>query len=118
MSSSMAETSKNIKNAFDVVRKTYENLYKLFSELDAASSEQGFVPITPGIFLRYRSDPEWEHGWMIQTFIKLFQSKDDEPHPAVVGLRQGPIYGVSAYLYKKVSLCLARYEYDLSSEKS
>jgi hypothetical protein len=116
MISSAVETTQNIKNAFAVVRKTYENLHKLFSELDAVSTEQGFVPISPGYFLRWRrSDQDWEYGWLIVTFIKLFQSKDDGQHLKIENLRQGPIYGVGAWFDEEPLLYLSRFDYDLSS---
>ncbi|AGE21854.1 hypothetical protein GHH_c13170 [Geobacillus sp. GHH01] len=62
---------ENIKNAFEVVRKTYESVDKLLAELDRQSVECGFVPVIPQ-FLRQKSDREYR-GWFIQSFIKLYR---------------------------------------------
>src|SRR5260370_549011 len=111
------DVGTNTKNAFAVVRTTYENLNKFFPELDAVANQEGLLSITPGYFIRYRSDKDWEYGWMIQMFIKLFQKTDDPSHPKAEGLRQGSVYGVEVSFDADSlpQLYLSRFEYDLSS---
>src|SRR5436309_1995370 len=92
MSSSADNTAMNVKNAFAVVVETYRNLHKFFSELDSVGSEEGFISLTPN-FLRWRTDRDLE-GWLIRSFVKLFQQKDHQLHAAVDDLRDGPVYGV------------------------
>ncbi|MBA7549888.1 hypothetical protein ES705_42388 [subsurface metagenome] len=59
---SSTETSINIRNAFDVVRKTYTNVDKLFAAIDIEAKNSGFINIISGQrpFVRYKSDIDTE----------------------------------------------------------
>lgn len=80
---------ENIGNAFQVVKKTYENIDKLISYcITASEKESHFVPAVTK-FLRYRSDNDWQ-GWLTQEFFLLFQDKQSEKLKN--GWRNGPVY--------------------------
>ncbi|WP_257207356.1 hypothetical protein [Bacillus cereus] len=44
---SSSSVSTNIQNAFEVVRKTYQNIEKLLAELDRQGNELSFEPVLP-----------------------------------------------------------------------
>ncbi len=75
----MNETTKNIANAFLVVRETYSNLDKLFSAIDSECIKNGYINILKDqrSFLRWKSDNH-TYGWLTNSFIKLYQ-KNDSP---------------------------------------
>jgi hypothetical protein len=110
---SAIDAGTNIMNAFDVVRRTYENLSKLFQELDVVANKEGLNPITPK-FLRWRSESDCK-AWATTIFVKLFQSQDAPKHTKVKGLKQGAIYGVEVAFEEGKSpiLYLSRYDYDV-----
>lgn len=62
---------ENIKSAFEVVLKTYENVDKLLRYCDLIAEDYGYEVVTDK-FLRYKSDSNYE-GWFINSFIKLYQ---------------------------------------------
>ena len=104
----------NIENAFLVVRKTYENIEKFLAEADRVGSDSGFDSITPR-FLRYRSDIDTE-GWMIDSFIKLYQEKQAHPCESDNGLKNAYIYAIDVSFEDKPEIILSRFEYtDLNS---
>jgi hypothetical protein len=70
---SSSDPGENIKNAFDVVVRTYEALNKLFPALDSAAREEGFVSITPN-FLRWRSDTDYS-GWLLLELHKALSER-------------------------------------------
>ena len=81
---SSTETSINIRNAFDVVRKTYTNVNKLFAAIDLEAKNNNFVNIISGQrpFVRFKSDIDTE-GWLINDLIKLYQRMDAPLHPVI-----------------------------------
>ncbi|WP_241079673.1 hypothetical protein [Natranaerofaba carboxydovora] len=99
----------NIKNAFDVVLKTYENIDKLMRYCDICAYECSYIPSTESHFLRYKSDPDY-NGWLITSFIKLYQSTEDEELENY--WQDGPIYGMNIYLLSEPSIYLAKYEFE------
>ncbi|MDR3597709.1 hypothetical protein [Clostridium sp.] len=82
-------SAENIRNAFKVVNKTYENINKMMNYCKTIADEGNEYVVSVPKFLRYKSDNEFD-GWLINDFILIFQSKEDE------GLenewRNGPIY--------------------------
>lgn len=92
-----SKLNENIGNAYEVVRKTYESMKKLFAALDAKADEEGFISLVnyaPN-FLRWRSDLE-PSGWLIGSAIKLYQRKTD---PGLEGIwRDGAIYLIEIQL--------------------
>ncbi|MCK7606085.1 hypothetical protein L3V64_006910 [Geobacillus stearothermophilus] len=100
---------ENIKNAFEIVRKTYESVDKLLAEMDRQSVECGFVPVTPQ-FLRWKSDREYR-GWFIQSFIKLYQRDSAPPCQSGNGLKNDPIYAVEISFEEEPRMTLCKYVY-------
>jgi hypothetical protein len=104
--------SDNIKNAFDVVRKTYTNIEKLIKHCDYISNDCGYVSVTPK-FLRWKSDTSCD-GWLITDFIKLYQSQDDITLSNA--WKNGPIYVIKINLMGAPTVYLSKFEYeDISS---
>lgn len=105
----------NIKNAFKVVKSTYDNISNLFSffrtEIDDYSYER--CPNIP--FLRWRTDDEknpW--GWFFHNLFVLFQKKSDEEMENK--WRNGPLYCVEFCLHSNEHdstpcIFLHRFEY-------
>jgi hypothetical protein len=89
-------SSKNIRNAFMVVHKTYENVNKLMEYCKTIVAEKSNYINVIDKFLRYKSDNDYS-GWYIKDFIILFQRKSD------IELenewRDGPIYVMEIELY-------------------
>jgi hypothetical protein len=106
-------TGENITNAVKVIQRTYENLSRMFKDLDEIANREGYVSVAPR-FLRYKSDTDIS-GWMIGGFIKLYQRKDDPVLSECGGLHDGPIYGVDVTLsdegYAYPTLTVAKYTY-------
>lgn len=101
----------NIKNAFTVVSKTYENVNKLMNEMDALSSECGYEPILPNKFLRWKSDIDY-NGWFMKSFIKLYQYKDAKKCSGGSGLKNDYIYVVEISLENDAIIYISRYTYE------
>lgn len=109
----------NIRNAFHVVHKTYENINQLMDYCKTVVAEQYNYVSQSNKFLRYKSDNNVS-GWYIQNFILLFQNKKD------VELENewldGPIYVMEIELYDTESeitttpefpcVRLSKFEYD------
>ncbi len=84
-------SAENIRNAFKVVNKTYENINKMMSYCRTIASEGNEYVASIPRFLRWKSDVEVD-GWLINDFILLFQSKADKELGNKSGWRNGPIY--------------------------
>lgn len=82
-------SSENIKNAFNVVNKTYENINKMMNYCKTTADEGNEYDVAVSKFLRFKSDNEFD-GWLINDFILLFQSKDNEKLENE--WRDGPVY--------------------------
>lgn len=89
--------NKNIGNAFEVVRQTYESMKKLFSALDVKADEKGYISLVNSApnFLRWRSDQE-SSGWLVGSAIKLYQKKIDPKLEG--GWRNGPVFLIEVQL--------------------
>ena len=68
-------SNENIRNAFKVVYKTYENIDKLIKYCKTICEDNGYV-VCSNKFLRWKSDNNF-YGWAINNFILLFQDKED-----------------------------------------
>ncbi|WP_062350607.1 hypothetical protein [Bacillus kwashiorkori] len=89
-------SAENIRNAFYVVHKTYQNIEKLIDYCKTvAPDESNYVPAVDK-FLRYKSDSNLT-GWFIPNFIMLFQNKNDMELENE--WREGPIYVMEIELY-------------------
>lgn len=82
-------SAENIRNAFKVVNKTYENINKMMNYCKTIADEGNEYVVSVPKFLRWKSDAE-VNGWLINDFILLFQSKYDEELEN--GWRNGSIY--------------------------
>lgn len=101
---------ENIKNAFEVVRKTYENLYKLMSYLDSQSIEKGYEPSIVR-FLRYSSDSNYK-GWVYNNFIKLYQFKGDGDD-LQNKWKDGPIYAIEFSFTDYPKMIVSKFNFDI-----
>ena len=99
----------NIKNAFEVVRKTYENLNKLMGYLDVESIEKGYEP-SIGRFLRYSSDPDYK-GWLYNNFVKLYQFTNDGELGSK--WRDGPIYSVEFSFQDCPKMIVSKFDFNI-----
>jgi hypothetical protein len=104
---------ENIREAFDIVAKTYENVNKLMEYCRAKASEKGeFVLSTPK-FLRWKSDVD-VGGWLISSFILLFQNAKDQLLES--NWRNGSVYVLEINLYEPQHITapivnIAKFEY-------
>ncbi|PLR79794.1 hypothetical protein CVD25_22835 [Bacillus canaveralius] len=109
------ELGENISTAVNILRKTYENLNLLFSEMDVIAEKEGFVSLTPK-FLRWKSDSA-TNGWLTSNFIKLYQIENQTSILNLPEVREGYVYCVEVDLesdkgYPVISL--AKLSYDFS----
>lgn len=89
-------SAENIRNAFHVVYKSYENIQKLIEYCKTITLEKGNYVNVVDKFLRYKSDNNLS-GWFIQDFIVLFQHKHDAQLDN--GWRDGPIFVMEIELF-------------------
>ncbi|MDR1070766.1 MAG: hypothetical protein LBL37_08315 [Gracilibacteraceae bacterium] len=114
-------SGKNISSAFEVVRQTYGNIYKLFSYIQEETDKRGdcdYKLLTPlPKFLRWKSD-QYPDGWLINDFILLFQYVKNV-EPLENGWRNGPVYVFEVNLledYEEPTAVVARFDYhDMST---
>lgn len=105
---------ENIKNAFDIVRKTYENVDKLMKFCDSIANDCGYEAVTDK-FLRYKSD-SYYGGWFIDSFIKLYQSKKDKVLEN--DWKDGPVFAMELNFEDIPTVYLSKFEYDNISDWS
>lgn len=101
-------SSENIKNAFNVVRKTYENVDKLLKYCDSIANDNGYEAVTDK-FLRYKSDSDYG-GWLIDRFIKLYQFKTDKVLEN--DWKDGPVFAIELNFDDLPTVYLSKFEYD------
>lgn len=89
-------SAENIRNAFHVVYKSYENIQKLIDYCKTIGQEKSSYVNVVNKTLRYKSDNDIS-GWFIQNFIMLFQNEKDAEFNN--GWRNGPIYVMEVELY-------------------
>lgn len=104
-------SSENIRKAFEIVVKTYENVDKLMKYCDVASEDLGYIALHQR-FLRYKSDVE-PLGWLTSEFIKVYQHKEgraldnsfyDGPvYVMEINFDDGPFIYVSKLEYEDIS---------------
>lgn len=100
--------SENMKNAFCVVRNTYESIDKMMKHCDNIAKNNGYIPASDK-FLRYKSDMSTE-GWLINSFVKIYQNdKDIEIDNE---WRNGPIFMIEINLYDSPKLNVAMFRYE------
>lgn len=108
------ELSKNIKNAFEVVDKTFDNIFKLYVSIDDELMKDGYTSITPK-FLRSRSDVNPE-SINIKDLIKLYQNKNDKIQKKNDELKEGPIFSIETSILddfvEQPTIIISKYIYD------
>lgn len=82
-------SQENIKNAFEVVRKTYENINKLMEYCKTTAVERDEFCLMSPKFLCTRSNVDYT-GWCINSFVLLFQKETDKLLEN--GWRDGDVY--------------------------
>lgn len=87
---------ENIFNAFEVVNKTHENVYKLIEFCRVMTTEREEFDLMSPKFLRYKSDSDY-WGWNTRRMVLLFQDTQDEMLEN--GWRDGPVYVLEIVLY-------------------
>lgn len=102
-------SSENIRNAFKVIHKTYENIDKMMKYCKTVSEENNYV-VCSNRFLRWKSDNN-PYGWAINNFILLFQNKYDVELNN--GWRKGPLYAIEIDFDQDSipTIYLSKYEY-------
>jgi len=91
-------TGENIMNAFSVVGQTYENIKKMFEQLDEVAEKNNAHSIVGKTgFLRWSSDA-YTQGWYPGALIKLFQKKD-EPQIGNTLLHHDSIYSLEVIFW-------------------
>lgn len=98
----------NIKNAFEVVLKTYKNVDKLIKYCDLIAIDKGYEPVT-NKFLRYKSDSNYE-GWLINSFTKLYQYKED--NILENEWKDGPVFAMEINFEDIPTVYLSKFEYE------
>lgn len=111
---------ENVKNALQVLFKTYDNVEKLMEYCKIVAAEKtNYVTSVPK-FLRRKSDNDTV-AWLLNDFILLFQNGNDGECESENGWRKGPIYVLEICLGEKGSenlpiIYLSKFEYhDLNS---
>jgi len=109
---------KNIYDAFEIVEKTYENVYELMRYCQEEATQKGdFIASSPK-FLRYKSDNKID-GWSIKSFILVFQNSNDLLLENK--WRDGPLFVMEINLFSNkydvpmVNITKFEYKTDLSS---
>lgn len=93
-------SGENIRNALQVLYKTYENIQKLIDYTKLVAQEKtDYCPAVPKT-LRWRSDNDPD-GWLINDFILLFQNNTDSDCESGNGWKNGPVYGMEISLGEK-----------------
>ena len=106
---------KNIGNAFEVVRKTYENVEKLMSSLDRETLSRGYES-SKERFLRYSSDV-YVDGWLFNDIVKIYQFSQDRLIESNDWL-DGPIYVVDICFYDNPKIKVGNFHYKNMEEWS
>lgn len=104
--------SENIKNAFNVIDKTYENVDKLMRYCDSIANDCGYEAVTDK-FLRYKSD-SYYGGWFIRSFIKLYQLENDIKLEN--DWKNGPIFAMELSFEDTPIVYLSKFEYENISQ--
>lgn len=90
-------SSENIRNALQVLYKTYENVQKLMDYTRIVAQEKTDYMLAAPKALRWKSDNEID-GWLISDFILLFQNNADPDCESQNGWKEAPVYAMEIYL--------------------
>jgi len=108
-------TDENIRNSILVLYKTYESVSKLMEQCKTIAEENGYI-LSTDKFLRWKSD-SYSDGWLLNSFILLFQKVSDQECESGNNWRNGPVYAIEIFLGSKVEpdalpqLLVSKFEY-------
>ncbi|MGN0355612.1 MAG: hypothetical protein ACI4EI_11140 [Muricoprocola sp.] len=108
-------TSENIRNAVQVLYKTYASISKLMDQCRAESDDHGYLLMSDK-FLRWRSDNNSD-AWLLNSMILVFQRRDDPECDSKNGWKDAPVYTMEVCLGLKddsnyePELVLSKFEY-------
>lgn len=108
-------TGENIKNAIQVLYKTYESVEKMMEQCRTISEDAGYVLMSDK-FLRWRSDSN-SGGWLVNSVILLFQHQSASECDSGNHWRNGPVYvveiclGVKSEPERLPELLVSKFEY-------
>lgn len=77
-SSEPALAEKNIQNAVEVLRSTYQELKKLMSSLDEKAKAKDYEPLTLGDDFLHWFNYRNPDSWVLGHFVKVFREKTDQ----------------------------------------
>ena len=104
---------KNIRDAFEVVTETYENVYKLmdYCRVEARKEDAEFKLASPKIL--HSQIKNEDSDWCLYNFILVFQNSKDKLLPNE--WRDGPVYVMEINFYpignEEPLLTIAKFEY-------
>lgn len=109
-------SGENIRNALQVLYKTYENVQKLMDYAKITAREVTDYQLMSPKALRWKSDNDPE-GWLLNDFILLFQNSTDPDCESGNEWKAAPVYAMELFLGKKdsgdlPSIYLSKFEYD------
>lgn len=110
-------SSENIRNALQVLYKTYDNVQKLMDYTKIVAQEKTNYRLAAPKALRWKSDNE-THGWLVSDFILLFQDTVNPDCESKNGWKDAPVYVMEIYLGDKVDeeglpcIYLSKFEYN------
>lgn len=113
-------SSENIRNALQVLYKTYDNVQKLMDYARIVAQEKTEYRLAAPKALRWRSDNETA-GWLLNDFILLFQKCTDLDCESKNGWKDAPVYAMEIWLGDKdfeelPCIYLSKFEYsDINS---
>lgn len=108
-------TGENIRNSLQVLYRTYENISKMMEQCKSIAEDNGYLLMTDK-FLRWKSDSNSD-GWLLNSFILLFQRSSDPECTSGNHWRNGPVYtmeiclGLKSDLEALPEVLLSKFEY-------
>lgn len=104
---------ENITRALQVLLETYSSIERLLVEMEKEAEKAGFVSHTAR-FIRWKSDVD-SSGWLVKSFIKLYQSADAPEANNVSGLKMGDMYAVDIDLeHEYPQIWIERHRFETS----
>lgn len=113
-------TGENIRNAVQVLYRTYESVSKMMEQTKSMAENAGYI-VKSDKFLRWRTDGD-PSAWLINNFILVFQSGENEACISGNNWRNGPVYTMEICLSGEGApdglphLLLSRFEYKAIEE--
>ena len=109
-------TGENIKNAVEVLYKTYESIHKMKEDCQKLAPKAGYRAMSDR-FMRYRSDVDTA-GWLTSNMILAFQRCSNPDLEADQNWENAPVFSMEISLTGGTAkdsvpmLILSRFEYN------